>query len=1089
MKKYCLVCVCCLLLYGYTMQAQNPFAKFKVEHYDTKKGLPGDYVMNVYQSKEGFIWTNGYSGYTRFDGKRFVTFSSKNVPAIKADNNVALFTETADSSLWFATASSGLLAYNKGKFKAYLTEFPNLFLTGKSRLGELIISLGGFRSDRYLFFNPEKKTYRITGADELTHALYTRLTNNDTTVRRWTILGNKVYHLNDANQPVLLGEKEGINGDNTFSTFMVDSKHRTWMMSERGLYLWNGQKMIHYPGTPYIAIVPSNPSFGLMTEDNDRGIWASTGSGGLAYLPDGDSVFHVFPKEYLNIQTVNNVAVDREGSVWVATDRGLFKLSKTKVINYTSAEGIENNRVSAICQMDSNSFLVANFYNKIYELKNGNVNPFAISNEAALKAAAGVCYYSFVDQHYNAWLCCNRLIYKINKNEQKTFQVDGEVRYACTGIDGKVYFGVAYKGIGFINEKGVFEYLPIKAIDFVPLYLSSIRQLNDGTWVICSFRTGVYFISPDGRVKNIDITEGVKGIQVFNSYIDPAEPDALWFATGAGLVKYKGGKKSVIGANTMIPDLTLFGILPDKNGRWWLPTNTGVISVRKSQLDSFILQPSTRIDWEIIDEGDGMNNRQCVGARHSIVSVDGRIMVLGIGGLIEIDPASIRKNTVVPLASINQLLVDDSVYYSGRDIIPPGNHRYIFDYSALSFIAPEKNKIKFRLAGYDDKWINSVGDQRAFYTNLSPGDYHFEVMVSNNDGVWSTGPASFSFYVKPFFYQTTWFKIAIIVLSLIALWLIIRWRTAASRSKNIWLEKQVSLRTAELESSNKEIFTQKQEIEQALEKLKQTQSQLIQSEKMASLGELTAGIAHEIQNPLNFVNNFSEINNELIEELKMLKPGNGVDGQNYEEYNDLLKNVFQNNEKINYHGKRADAIVKGMLQHSRSSSGQKEPTDINALCDEYLRLAYHACLSGRQGLRAKDKNFKVALKTDFDESVMKIKIIPQEIGRVLLNLYNNAFYAVSEKSRDAKPGFEPTVSVSTKRQSNNITITVTDNGSGIPQNIIDKIFQPFFTTKPTGEGTGLGLSLSYDIVKAHGGELTVKALKEEGSQFTILLPV
>jgi signal transduction histidine kinase len=279
------------------------------------------------------------------------------------------------------------------------------------------------------------------------------------------------------------------------------------------------------------------------------------------------------------------------------------------------------------------------------------------------------------------------------------------------------------------------------------------------------------------------------------------------------------------------------------------------------------------------------------------------------------------------------------------------------------------------------------------------------------------------------------------------------------------------------QKANSNLQVQKQKVENALQELKSTQQQLIQSEKMASLGELTAGIAHEIQNPLNFVNNFSEVSNELIDEMnEELNKGD------IEEAKAISSDIKQNLEKINHHGKRADAIVKGMLQHSRQTAGTKEPTAINALADEYLRLAYH-------GLRAKDKSFNVTLKTDYDESIDNINIIPQDIGRVLLNLITNAFYVVDEKKKSGIENYEPIISVATKKINNKAEIKVSDNGNGIPKTIIDKIFQPFFTTKPTGQGTGLGLSLAYDIVKAHGGELKVETKEHEGSVFIITLPV
>jgi two-component system NtrC family sensor kinase len=287
-----------------------------------------------------------------------------------------------------------------------------------------------------------------------------------------------------------------------------------------------------------------------------------------------------------------------------------------------------------------------------------------------------------------------------------------------------------------------------------------------------------------------------------------------------------------------------------------------------------------------------------------------------------------------------------------------------------------------------------------------------------------------------------------------------------------------------------EVTRQTAEIRTTLDHLKSTQAQLIQSEKMASLGELTAGIAHEIQNPLNFVNNFSDVSNELIKEMKEeFKKGDVEEGFA------IADDIEQNLEKINHHGKRASDIVKGMLEHSRKSTGEKESTDINALCDEYLRLAYH-------GLKAKDNNFNATMETHFDPNLPKIAVIPQDIGRVLLNLINNAFYAVNERANLlnlAKQSgdenltdldYKPTVSITTQLAANNqLLITIKDNGSGIPAHIKDKIFQPFFTTKPTGQGTGLGLSLSYDIVKAQGGELTVDNNKDEGSIFIVELPL
>ena len=300
------------------------------------------------------------------------------------------------------------------------------------------------------------------------------------------------------------------------------------------------------------------------------------------------------------------------------------------------------------------------------------------------------------------------------------------------------------------------------------------------------------------------------------------------------------------------------------------------------------------------------------------------------------------------------------------------------------------------------------------------------------------------------------------------------------RTTSVLLEETID----ELEKKRADVVKANDALKHSLDELKAAQAQLIHSEKMASLGELTAGIAHEIQNPLNFVNNFAEVSVDILEEMK-----EELENGNLEDAKEISNDLKQNLEKINHHGKRASGIVKGMLEHSRSSTNEKELTDINTMVDEYIRLAYH-------GMRAKDKSFNADFKTELDKTLPKIKVIPQDIGRVLLNLINNAFYAVSKKSienvdtnQPNSNDYKPEIKVSTKTLKGAIEIKITDNGPGIPAEIKDKIFQPFFTTKPTGQGTGLGLSLSYDIVKAHEGTLNVESSVAYGTEFIIRLPL
>jgi signal transduction histidine kinase len=416
------------------------------------------------------------------------------------------------------------------------------------------------------------------------------------------------------------------------------------------------------------------------------------------------------------------------------------------------------------------------------------------------------------------------------------------------------------------------------------------------------------------------------------------------------------------------------------------------------------------------------------------------------------------ENRPVVVGSADSIL-PRAVNFMEKITLNYAQNKFTIQYAAVDFYG--NVQYAYRLSGFEDNWQYVKNRTEAIYTNVPPGTYVFEVKVANHQGYWSASRI-LTVTVRSPWYRTWLAYILYTILAVSAVLWFIQYRSRHLKKENIRLEEKVNKRTNELTESLKE--------------LKETQQQLIQSEKMASLGELTAGIAHEIQNPLNFVNNFSEVNEELLQELK-----SEAESGNLDEVKAIADDLIQNEQKIHYHGKRADAIVKSMLQHSRSTSGAKEAADISALCDEYVRLAYH-------GFRAKDNSFNAAYSTNFDDSIGLVNVMPQELGRVLLNLINNAFYAVAEKSKTAGPDFQPAVSIATRKIDNQVEITVSDNGNGIPEAIRKKIFQPFFTTKPTGQGTGLGLSLSYDIVKAHGGELKVETKEKEGTAFTIILP-
>ncbi|TLP80254.1 sensor histidine kinase [Maribacter sp. ACAM166] len=550
-----------------------------------------------------------------------------------------------------------------------------------------------------------------------------------------------------------------------------------------------------------------------------------------------------------------------------------------------------------------------------------------------------------------------------------------------------------------------------------------------------------------------DILEDSKGI--------------LWLTTTEGINRLDpdSGKITVFTeADGLATNLTE-AILEGDNGEMWIASQNGISQMVTNET----LGKVTFINYNSSD-GIGGDIFIPLGAARSS---DGTFYFGGNHGLTTFN--SITANNISPTLLISNVLISNkSVLDMGAESpltesllntdllnLSHQQNNLSFEFSALHFANAEKNQYAHKLIGYDKDWIY---DNRNFasYTNLDPGKYKFAIRASNAYGIWNEDGKTLSITISAAWWQTWWAYVLFGVVTASILRAYIAFRAKKLKNENKALEERVEQRTIELKNN--------------IDQLKATQSQLIQSEKMASLGELTAGIAHEIQNPLNFVNNFSEVSNELIDEMN-----EELDKGDLEEAKAISLDIKQNLERINHHGRRADSIVKGMLQHSRASGNKKEPTDINALTDEYLRLAYH-------GLRAKDKSFNADFKTNFDDSIVSIQIIPQDIGRVILNLITNAFYAVNEKKQQLGANYKPTVLVSTKNVGDIVEIRITDNGNGISKTVIDKIFQPFFTTKPTGKGTGLGLSMSYDIAKAHRGELKVETREAEGTTFIIELP-
>ncbi|HWD86831.1 MAG TPA: two-component regulator propeller domain-containing protein [Mucilaginibacter sp.] len=900
-----------------------------------------------------------------------------------------------------------------------------------------------------------------------------------------------------------------IAGNDSLYSCYEDSHRRLWFGTANGLLLYDRQSQTFTPFIPADTIknYPHKNLISKITEAKDGRLWLLSGYTLLSF----DANAHLFQRhlaEYkdphgLNFSNLYDILFDRNGTMWLGD----------------IAEGV--GKLNAVSSAFSAYPII---------VRDGTYDQVGFTNNIAA-TAGGYCWYAN-----------NQGIFKWKPGDDKPVQVykanqaDAAIDALFTGKDGKVYFSNTH-GLQVIDpSSGKHDSYSTNPLDTTSIGGNAMnRILQDHTGMVWAgtTRAGVNAFNPATkkfkRYPFITQTNSVKSNgKLDNQIVDCIYEDShgtVWVGTHiGGLNRFdrKTGKFISYYLNGKLNVYTVTHLLEDHNGHLWVGTYslglfefdpqtghyirhineesgllyntvTGIEQDDKGYLWVSSVRGLTRIDpksmaIKTFPVNDILPGRSFI-SDYNLARVNDKMILVLTDGLAVFNPRDLDGNPYPPVVHIEKIgysspaSVSDNVsakiaYGAGQLALSHDQNRVTFNYIALHYVNPQQNKYAYRLDGYDKHWIDAGTQRNVTYTNLSPGTYTFHVKAANSDDLWNNVGDSFIIIIHPPWWQTWWAWILWIVLFLSTVYAFIAYRSRKLLHDKKVLEHKVHIRTEEVMQQKEEIEAQRDSLEQAFEELKVTQTQLIQSEKMASLGELTAGIAHEIQNPLNFVNNFSDVNDEMIDELKdELKSGN------VNEALSLAGEIQENERKIRHHGKRADSIVKGMLEHSRTGTGEKQPTDLNALADEYLRLSYH-------GLRAKDKDFNAELATNFNANLPKANIVQQDISRVLLNLFNNAFYAVNDKKKTAGASYKPEVSVTTLSENGRVVIKVKDNGNGIPNGIKDKIMQPFFTTKPTGEGTGLGLSLSYDIVvKGHGGRVDIDTKEGQYSVFIITLPL
>jgi len=1011
--------------YGVGFDKFDPFSN-TFTHYRHKKddpeSLADDFVTAILVDHLGNTWIGNYGGVDLLDQKtgKFKHFSSKPGDSTSlSDNTVRAIYEDKKGDLWIGTGFAFANSPDGGlnRFNRNTGTFTRFLADPKNPHSLIDNKVRVIFEDSYGNFWVGTRGDGLHTLDRKT-GIFTR------------------YRYNPARQDQL-SRNEVMSRLDHITFITEDADKKIWIGTlENGLTRYDPvSKLVNRYGERGNKSDALKDSSSWWAQSTAEGlIWFSTQKANVFKIDVFNTIIPYYKIE--DNQRVLSLGEGDSSILWIGTSDGLFKKDlKTGVTR------------KFVHKPNNQNSLSNNQINVIKKDKKGNL---------WLGTTIGLNYYNVTTGNFTRYLL----------NEDTT-RFSNVVSSLCVDRNGNIWAGTWNKGLYMFNpESG-------KIINFQNDPANANTVSNNAIFAIAEDSTTGLWVGTAGNsgLNRLDNKTGkfahyLSGLTIFAIYVD--DGGDTWVGSASGLFRYDR-KSDDFNTNTIenagFSITEISSMTDDDENNLWIAAETGInkLNKKRNQIIRYGKENG-------ISEANNFFNWGAVLKRKN-----GELYFGNDGGYFVFDPENLKTTLGSTHLFFTNFWLNNKEIKAGNpelfegSILTTGKINLTHDQNIFSFsptIVDLRNaggNIYYQLENFDIDWRLTSAGERISYYNIPPGKYVLRIRTANvSTGEWVE--RKIDLVISPPWWKTWWAYILYGLMVIALVYMIDR----IQRKRIIEKERRHS-REKELE--------QAKEIEKAYHKLKATQSQLIQSEKMASLGELTAGIAHEIQNPLNFVNNFAEVNRELVEEMK-----EEIEKGNYSEVKAIASGIEDNSAKITEHGRRADSIVKSMLQHSRVSAGQKELTDINAMADEYLRLSYH-------GLRAKDKSFNSAISTHFDETVPLVNIIPQDIGRVLLNLINNAFYAVTEKKQQQSLDYEPAVSVSTEKSGDKVMISVKDNGNGIPQKVKEKIFQPFFTTKPTGQGTGLGLSLSYDIIKAHGGEISVKTIEGEQTEFTIILPV
>ncbi|WP_426671303.1 two-component regulator propeller domain-containing protein [Mucilaginibacter sp. McL0603] len=1096
---------------------------------DPPKDAPWIAVLDITQDPQGYLWMATDNGLNKYDGHQYTIYrnDSKNPNSISPGKMEKVYADK-NGIIWIATYTAGLDRFDPA---------TNTFTHYRHQSG----NARSLANDT------------VRGIIEDHQGIIWIGTNGglDNFDPKTGIFKHFVHHANDptslSNSHVraLYEDKKGTIWVGTGSPWNVETAKGEGGLNRLDRKTGKFTRYLHDANDPHSL---TDNRVLVIFEDSHGTFWVGTAGDGLHTMDRGKGTFerHLYdpahpeklsrpplkkPEDAGVDDHITFINEDVSGKIWIGTYVGginvydpLTKKTAWYGNGSNSKQKIGRNEFWALCKTNDGLLWIATFYRtELYK-----INPYQnkLPYNYMGKAAVG-----FIDDANGGfWMTTSKgLVHKTSDNTQETFHIDKKAALRQDPLSTKDVFLSIVKDIDnklwLSSFNGLYLFDPVRN-SFTGYHHqggNANSLLSDSTYFLKKGKAGKLWIGTSSGLDLMDIktktfkhfrndpkdTTSISSNAIIN--IESDNNSAVWVATYKGINKLdeKTGHFKRYLANLNVT------LLNDSRGNLWAATNNGLYKYNEN-IDNFSIfsLEGLAVSWFTEDHEKNLwlatnsgliklnlqNKETSIYGKSQGVNADaltsgyvrpnGEILFGDTSGYFAFQPGELLHRAPAPNTNINRFLLADvpvaptaggiltkPVFNTKEINLNYNQSTFSFGFTSIDYVSEEGDKrVFYMLQNYDSKWRKAGSEEIANYYDIPPGNYIFKVKSINVDGL--VAEKHIDIIISPPWWQKWWAYVLFALLFIGSVWGFIHYRSLSLIKEKRILEHKVHVRTEEVLQQKEEIEAQRDHLEKAFGDLKSAQTQLIQSEKMASLGELTAGIAHEIQNPLNFVNNFSDVNEEMLGELEEeLNKGDIAEAKA------IAADIRENERKINHHGKRADFIVKGMLQHSRTSTGERQPTNINTLADEFFRLSYH-------GLRAKDKSFNAELTTHFDENLPKVNVVQQDMGRVLLNLFNNAFYAVKQKVKTSGADYKPGVTVTTTSANGQVIIKVKDNGVGIPDAIKEKILQPFFTTKPTGEGTGLGLSLSYDIlVKGHSGTLDILSKEGEGSEFIVKLPV